>query len=100
MRFEGLLDRHERGELSQIEAAEMRGISERSFRRWRGRLREEGPEGLCDRRLGKPSSRRAAEALEPYTIYHWGAGRRVAVSRRTTGPESAGQSPNVLLVCH
>jgi transposase len=62
MRFEGLLDRHERGELSQIEAAEMLGISERSFRRWRGRLREEGPEGLRDRRLGKPSSRRAAEA--------------------------------------
>jgi transposase len=62
MRFEGLLDRHERGELSQIEAAEMLGISERSFRRWRDRLREEGPEGLRDRRLGKPSSRRAAEA--------------------------------------
>jgi len=62
MRFEGLLDRPERGELSQIEAAEMLGISERSFRRWRGRLREEGPEGLRDRRLGKPSSRRAAEA--------------------------------------
>lgn len=62
MRFEGLLDRHERGELSQLEAAEMLGISERSFRRWRDRLREEGPEGLRDRRLGKPSSRRAAEA--------------------------------------
>jgi transposase len=62
MRFEGLLERHERGELSQIEAAEMLGISERSFRRWRDRLRDEGPEGLRDRRLGKPSSRRAAEA--------------------------------------
>ena len=62
MRFEGLLDRHERGELSQMEAAEMLGISERSFRRWRDRLREEGPSGLSDRRLGKPSARRAGVA--------------------------------------
>jgi transposase len=60
MRFEALLDRHERGELSQIEAAEMLGVSERTFRRWRDRLRDEGPEGLLDRRIGKPSGRRAA----------------------------------------
>src|SRR6476660_1480461 len=48
------------GELSQGEAAEMLGVSERTFRRWRDRLRDEGPEGLRDRRIGKPSSRRAA----------------------------------------
>lgn len=60
MRFESLLDRHERGELSQIEAAEMLGISERTLRRWRNRLRDEGPLGLRDRRIGKPSSRKAA----------------------------------------
>src|SRR5260221_13066307 len=65
MRFEGLLDRHERGELSQMEAAEMLGISERSFRRWRDRLREDGPSGLSDRRLGKPSGRRARVAADP-----------------------------------
>jgi transposase len=62
MRFEELLDRQERGELSQIEAAEMLGMSERTLRRWRDRLRDEGPEGLRDRRLGKRSSRRADEA--------------------------------------
>src|ERR1700740_186917 len=62
MRFEGLLERHERGALSQGEAAEMLGVSERTFRRWRDRLRDEGPEGLRDRRIGKPSSRRAAAA--------------------------------------
>jgi transposase len=62
MRFEGLLDRHERGELNQEEAAEMLGVSERTFRRWRDRLRDEGPVGLRDRRIGKPSSRRAAVA--------------------------------------
>jgi len=35
MRLEALLDRQERGELSQHEVAEVLGISERSFRRWR-----------------------------------------------------------------
>jgi len=60
MRFEALLERHERGELSQVEAAEMLGMSERTFRRWRDRLEDEGPEGLIDRRIGKPSNRRAA----------------------------------------
>jgi transposase len=60
MRFETLLDRHERGELSQIEAAAMLGITERTFRRWQVRLSDEGPSGLLDRRLGKPSSRRAS----------------------------------------
>jgi hypothetical protein len=30
MRFEALLERHERGELNQIEAAEMLGVSERT----------------------------------------------------------------------
>src|SRR5260370_5789291 len=60
MGFETLLDRHERGDLSQAEAAEIMGIGERTFRRWRDRLRDEGPLGLSDRRLSKPSSRRAA----------------------------------------
>jgi len=60
MRFETLLERHERGDLSQAEAAEMLGISERTFRRWQVRLRDEGPAGLVDRRLGKPSPRRAS----------------------------------------
>lgn len=62
MRFEALLERQERGELSQVEAAEVLGISERSFRRWRDRLRDEGPSGLADRRLGRPSERRASVA--------------------------------------
>ena len=59
MRFEALLDRHEGGDLSQAEAAEMLGISERTFRRWQVRRRDEGPAGLADRRLGRPSPRRA-----------------------------------------
>ena len=61
MRFEDLLGRQRRGELCQEEAAEILGISERTFRRWRDRLEDEGPSGLDDRRL-RPSSRRAPEA--------------------------------------
>jgi transposase len=60
MRFEELLGRHERGALTQAEAGEMLGMSERTFRRWRDRYREAGPAGLSDRRVGKPSPRRAA----------------------------------------
>lgn len=59
MRFEHALDRYERGDLSQVEAAEILGISERTFRRWQGRFEEEGAPGLGDRRLGKPSPKRA-----------------------------------------
>jgi len=62
MRFESLLDRHERGEMSQEEAAEMLGVSERTFRRWRDRYREDGADGLLDGRVGKPSPRRAPES--------------------------------------
>jgi transposase len=61
MRFEDILGRSERSELSQMEAAELLGISERTFRRWRDRHREDGLVGLDDRRL-VPSSRRAAVA--------------------------------------
>ena len=61
MRFDDLLARQSRGEISQIEAAEMLGISERTFRRWRDRVHEDGPTGLDDRRLG-PSRRRAPAA--------------------------------------
>lgn len=61
MRFEHTLDRYERGDLSQLEAAEILGVSERTFRRWQGRYEEEGAAGLSDRRLGKPSPKRAPE---------------------------------------
>jgi transposase len=49
----------------------MLGVSERTFRRWRDRLRDEGPQGLRDRRIGKPSSRRAAveEILRMVKLY-------------------------------
>ena len=61
MRFTDVLGRSERSELSQMEAAELLGISERTFRRWRDRHREAGSEGFADRRLA-PSLRRAPVA--------------------------------------
>ena len=61
MRFETFLDRHERGELSQVEAAELLGVGERTFRRWRDRYVEDGLDGLMDRRMGRPSGKRAPE---------------------------------------
>jgi len=56
--FLGLLSRWESAELNQEEAAELLGVSERTFRRWRDRYDEEGEAGLLDRRLGKASGRR------------------------------------------
>ena len=58
MRFLDVLGRTERSELSHMEAAELLGVCERTFRRWRDRHREEGESGLLDLRL-QPSPRRA-----------------------------------------
>ena len=61
MRFSEVLGRTERSELSQMEAAELLGVCERTFRRWRDRHRAEGASGLLDLRL-RPSLRRAPVA--------------------------------------
>jgi transposase len=61
MRFTDVLGRSERSEPSQMEAAELLGISERTFRRWRDRHRDDGQAGLADRRL-TASPRRASVA--------------------------------------
>ena len=52
MKFEEVYGRTHRGGLSQAEAAEVLGVSERTFRRWRDRYEAEGADGLYDRRLG------------------------------------------------
>jgi transposase len=56
--FLNILNRWESAELNQEEAAELLGVSERTFRRWTRRYEEEGEAGLIDRRLGKASGRR------------------------------------------
>lgn len=45
-------------ELNQMDAAELLGIDERTFRRWRQRFEDDGDAGLLDRRLGKSSGKR------------------------------------------
>lgn len=61
-KFRDVLSRWERRELSMMEAAELLGMSERQFRRYRGRFEEEGEAGLIDRRLGKVSPKRIGAA--------------------------------------
>jgi len=61
-KFCDVLGRWEAGQLSMMEAGELLGMSERQFRRYRDRYEEEGLEGLVDRRLGKPSSKRVPTA--------------------------------------
>lgn len=51
MRFEELYERRHRREIPLAEAAEMLGVTERTFRRWRDRYDTEGAEGLQDRRI-------------------------------------------------
>ena len=58
MRFVDILGRYEAAEFNQLEAAELLGVGERTFRRWRQRFEDDGEAGLLDRRLGKASGRR------------------------------------------
>ncbi len=76
MKFEELLERTTRRELSQAEAASILGMSERSFRRWRDRYEASGAEGLYDRRLSRPSGRRVPvdtvmSMLELFDTRYW-----------------------------
>jgi transposase len=68
MKLRSVLDRIEARTLSKLEAAEILGVSERTFRRWCERYREDGEGGVADRRLGRPSSKRVplaeADAIE------------------------------------
>jgi transposase len=58
IKFRSVFGRYEAAELSELEAAELLGVGERTFRRWRHRFEADGEEGLLDRRLGKASGRR------------------------------------------
>lgn len=76
MKFEEVYARTTARLLSQAEAAEVLGMSERTFRRWRDRFEAEGAEGLYDRRLGRVSARRApvdevARVLELFDTRYW-----------------------------
>jgi transposase len=61
MKFENVYGRFSCGELSQLEAGELLGVGERTFRRWCLRYREEGEDGLRDRRIGTAAANRVPE---------------------------------------
>jgi transposase len=71
IKFRGVLDCYEASEFNQIEAAELLGVTERTFRRWCHRYEEEGDAGLLDRRLGGISAKRvpASRAAEIEALY-------------------------------
>ena len=71
LRFEEAMDRDRKRRLTADEAGELLGMSGRHFRRLLGRYDEDGAEGLRDRRLGKPSPRRAplAELTRMQALY-------------------------------
>ena len=71
IKFRSILDRYEASEFNQIEAAELLGVSERTFRRWCHRYEEDGEAGLLDRRLGGVSARRVppGRAAEVEALY-------------------------------
>ena len=58
IKFSSIWERYEASEFSQLEAAELLGMSERTFRRWSLRYEEDGETGLLDLRLGKASGKR------------------------------------------
>jgi len=64
IKFLDILGRYEAAEFGQLEASELLGVGERTFRRWRNRFEVEGEAGLLDRRLGKVSGRRVPSARE------------------------------------
>jgi transposase len=57
VRRAGVLKRVKGGELTQVEAAEMLGLSYRQLKRIYVRYRESGPKGLVHGNAGKPSNR-------------------------------------------
>jgi len=71
MRFLEVYERCRAERLSYAEAAETLGVSERTFRRMRGRYEAEGEDGLADRRVGKPSPHRigAGEVARVVALY-------------------------------
>src|SRR3954451_11490961 len=64
IKFLDVLGRYEASEFSRLEAGELCGVGERTFRRWCQRFEEDGEAGLLDRRLGKVSGKRVPRGRE------------------------------------
>lgn len=95
MRFEEAYGGWQEGRLTQLEAARLLGVCERSFRRYMVRYEEEGLEGLADKRLTQASHRRAPvdevmRLTQRYRRYHegWNVKHYYAWYRRDGGQRS------------
>jgi len=91
MKFEDVHGRWQQRRLSQVEAAEILGMRERTFRRWRERYDAEGRAGLLDRRLGKASARRAPvdqvnDVLDPVPQALWRVHRQALPRQGAPAP--------------
>ncbi|MGI8568395.1 MAG: helix-turn-helix domain-containing protein [Methylocella sp.] len=53
IKFLRILSRYEASEFPQLEAAELLGVGERTFRRWRRRFEDEGEAGLASPAAGQ-----------------------------------------------
>ena len=78
MRFADVYEGWRVGRLTQEDAAEALGVSDRTFRRFSRRFEDEGMDGLIDRRMGQISARRAPvdEVMKLADLYrarysHW-----------------------------
>jgi hypothetical protein len=74
MRFEESYLGWQQGRLTQAEAGQLLGVSERTFRRQIARFEADGMQGLMDRRMAQVSSRRAPvdEVLGVQRLYRVG----------------------------
>ena len=83
IKFKDILGRYEAAEFTQLEAAELLGIGERTFRRWRVRF-EDGEAGLL-----------IEEAIEDETIDDDNGKRRAMMLRAAALPSRAGVIVNL-----
>jgi transposase len=77
MRFEKAYDGWKQKRLTQVEAARLLGVCERTFRRCINRYEDNGLDGLVDLRLGRISHRRAPvdeviSVTQQYRRHHLG----------------------------
>jgi len=63
MKIKEVITRAMSGQINWLQAAEIIGITDRSMRRWRQRLKVQGYEGLFDRRWRRPSAKRIDVAI-------------------------------------
>ncbi len=102
IKFRSVLGRYESSELNQMEAGDLLGVSERTFRRWCGRYEEGGEAGLLDRRLGHASGKRVpldreaeVEALYRSRYSGFTASIFMNISCGTTGSAGAPHGPRL-----